>query len=74
MPCFMREKSLSFRPRRDKVNDRDAMAPKPVRPRAIRYHGLFGMSIASQHLIVDEKWTPDSLVEQYSGFTDLLSK
>ncbi|XP_034485649.1 ankyrin repeat domain-containing protein 26-like [Drosophila innubila] len=74
MPCFMREKSLSFRPRRDKVNDRDAMAPKPVRPRAIRYHGLFGMSIASQHLIVDEKWTPDSLVEQYSGFTDLLSR
>ncbi|KAM8704413.1 hypothetical protein ACLKA7_008937 [Drosophila subpalustris] len=74
MPCFTREKSLHFRPRRDKVNDRDAMAPKPVRPRAIRYHGLFGMSIASQHLVVDEQWTPDSLVEQYSGFTDLLSR
>lgn len=74
MPCFKREKSLSFRPRRDKVNDRDVMAPKTVRPRAIRYHGLFGMSIASQHLIVDENWTPDSLTEQYSGFTDLLSR
>ncbi|KAH8359706.1 hypothetical protein KR093_008423, partial [Drosophila rubida] len=72
MPCFTREKSLSFRPRRD--NERDVMAPKPVRPRAIRYHGLFGMSIVSQHMIVDSKWTPDSLTEQYSGFTDLLSR
>ncbi|XP_034116398.1 uncharacterized protein LOC117576003 isoform X1 [Drosophila albomicans] len=75
MPCFNREKSLSIRrPRRDKANDRDGLAPKPVRPRAMKYHGLLGMSIAAQHLIVDEKWTPDSLSEQYSGFTDLLNR
>ncbi|KAH8310668.1 hypothetical protein KR044_002459, partial [Drosophila immigrans] len=74
MPCFKREKSLAFRPRRDRGNDRDVMAPRPVRPRAMRYHGLFGMSIVRQHLIVDDKWTPESLVEQFSGFTDLLSR
>ncbi|XP_034116400.2 uncharacterized protein LOC117576005 [Drosophila albomicans] len=74
MPCFMREKSLYFRSRRDKAKDRDVMPPKPVRPRAMKYHGLFGIGIASQHLIVDDKWTPDSLIEQYSGFTDLLSR
>ncbi|XP_032593173.1 uncharacterized protein LOC116805430 [Drosophila grimshawi] len=74
MPCFKQEKSLLFRPRRDKTNDRDLKAPKAVRPRAIKCHGLFGMAIARQHLIVDEKWTPASLSDQYGGMTELLRR
>ncbi|XP_034485897.1 uncharacterized protein LOC117790529 isoform X2 [Drosophila innubila] len=74
MPCFKREKSLSILPRRDKANERDAVAPRPVRPRAMRYHGLLGMTIASQHLIVDEKWTPDSLTEEFTNLTELLKR
>lgn len=74
MPCFKQEKSLEFRSRRDTTNDRDPMAPKPVRPRAMRYHGLFGMSIAAQHLIVDENWTPGSIVDLYGNMAELLSK
>ncbi|KAL7728292.1 hypothetical protein ACLKA6_007398 [Drosophila palustris] len=50
------------------------MAPKPVRPRAMRYHGLLGMTIASQHLIVDEKWTPDSLTDEFTNMTELLKR
>ncbi|XP_032593176.1 uncharacterized protein LOC6564420 [Drosophila grimshawi] len=73
MPCFKQEKSIDFRSRRDKSNTRDLMAPKAVRPRAIKHHGLFGMAIASQHLIVDEKWTPASLTEQFTKFTELLT-
>lgn len=74
MPCFKREKSLTVRPRRDKAHDRDILAPKPVRPRAMRYHGLLGMTIASQHLVVDENWTPDSLAEEFSSLTELLKR
>ncbi|KAH8359707.1 hypothetical protein KR093_008424, partial [Drosophila rubida] len=74
MPCFMREKSLSYRPRRDKTKDRDVMAPKPVHPRALRFHGLFGMSYVRQHVMVDERWTPNSLTEQFGGMTDLLNR
>ncbi|XP_034488067.1 uncharacterized protein LOC117792159 [Drosophila innubila] len=74
MPCFMREKSLSYRPRRDKSKDRDVLAPKPVHPRALRFHGLFGMSYVRQHVMVDERWTPNSLTEQFGGMTDLLNR
>lgn len=77
MPCFMRERSLPHphaRPYRPRSNVRDVMAPKAVRPTAMRYHGLFGMSIAAQHLIVDDKWTPDSLSEQFKDYIHLLSK
>nr|AAX33652.1 Dbuz\CG14609f-PA [Drosophila buzzatii] len=74
MPCFKQEKSLEFRSRRDTTNDRDPMAPKPVRPRAIRYHGLFGMSIAAQHLIVDDNWTPSSITDLYGNMAELLKR
>ncbi|XP_017874695.1 PREDICTED: uncharacterized protein LOC108621720 isoform X2 [Drosophila arizonae] len=74
MPCFKQEKSLEFRSRRDTTNDRDPMAPKPVRPRAMRYHGLFGMSIAAQHLIVDEKWTPSCITDLYGNMAELLKR
>ncbi|XP_030559434.1 uncharacterized protein LOC115761703 [Drosophila novamexicana] len=71
MPCFKQEKSRS---RRDTTNDTDPIAPKPVRPRALKYHGLFGMSIAAQHLIVDDNWSPSSINEQFTNMTELLSR
>ncbi|XP_032289696.1 uncharacterized protein [Drosophila virilis] len=74
MPCFKQEKSLDFRPRRDTTNDTDPMAPKPVRPRALKYHGLFGMSIAAQHLIVDDNWSPSSINEQFTNMSELLNR
>lgn len=74
MPCFKREKSLTHTTRRIKSNDRDTLAPKPVRPQALRFHGLFGMSYVRQHVMVDERWTPGSLTEEYSGMADLLGK
>ncbi|XP_064550253.1 uncharacterized protein LOC135436549 [Drosophila montana] len=74
MPCFKQEKSPDFHSRRDTTNDTDPMAPKPVRPRAIKYHGLFGMSIAAQHLIVDDNWTPGSVNEQFANMAELLER
>ncbi|KAH8417086.1 hypothetical protein KR222_002897, partial [Zaprionus bogoriensis] len=74
MPCFTRERSLSLVLKRDKSNQRDVMAPKPVRPRAMRFHGFLSASLVAQHLIADDKWTPDSLSEQFINFTQLLSK
>ncbi|XP_023176769.1 uncharacterized protein LOC111603419 [Drosophila hydei] len=74
MPCFKQEKSLEFRSRRDTTNDRDPMAPKAVRPRSMRYHGLFGMSIAAQHLIVDDTWTPSSITELFGNMAELLKR
>ncbi|EDW59505.1 uncharacterized protein [Drosophila virilis] len=74
MPCFMREKSLSHRPRRDKAPERDVLAPKPVHPRALRFHGLFGMSYVRQHVMVDDRWTPNSLTEEFGGMSQLLAR
>ncbi|KAH8417082.1 hypothetical protein KR222_002895 [Zaprionus bogoriensis] len=73
MPCFIRERNQLLRPRRDKGIEREVLVPKPVRPSTIKYHGLFGAS-NKQHLIVDENWTLSDLNEQYSTFTDLLSR
>ncbi|XP_017849564.1 uncharacterized protein LOC108604547 isoform X5 [Drosophila busckii] len=74
MPCVLREKSLSYSLKRDKNNDRDALAPRPVHPRPLRFHGLFGMSYVRQHVMVDDRWTPNSLTEQFSGMSDLLNR
>ncbi|TDG42786.1 hypothetical protein AWZ03_010798 [Drosophila navojoa] len=73
MPCFQQEKSLEFCLKK-KNSGRDALIPKVMRARPIRFHGLFGMGYASQHLIVDEKWTPQSLTDQFSGMAGLLSR
>ncbi|XP_030374535.1 uncharacterized protein LOC115624085 isoform X2 [Scaptodrosophila lebanonensis] len=74
MPCSIRERAVSVRPRRDKNREKDVMAPKPVHPRAVRFHGLFGMSFVHQHMMVDHRWTPNSLTEQFKGMTDLLTR
>ncbi|XP_014097124.1 uveal autoantigen with coiled-coil domains and ankyrin repeats [Bactrocera oleae] len=50
------------------------MAPKPVHPRAVRTHGFFGVSFVRQHMVIDDRWTPTSLTEQFKGMADLLSK
>nr|AAX33648.1 Dbuz\CG14609b-PA [Drosophila buzzatii] len=65
------EKTL---PRRCRQPLRDDMAPKPVHPRAIRFHGLFAESLVRQHFIVDDRWSPDSLCCQFSGMTDFLAR
>lgn len=59
---------------RTKVIVKDATSPKPVRPRSMKYHGLLGMTLAAQHLVVDDKWTPNSLSAQFQSFTQLLSE
>ncbi|KAH8417083.1 hypothetical protein KR222_002894, partial [Zaprionus bogoriensis] len=73
MPCFTREKTLAAACRRDK-KDRDVLAPKTVHPRALRFHGLFGMGYVRQHAMVDDRWTPNSLTEQFGGMADLLAR
>lgn len=50
------------------------MAPKPVHPRAVRTHGFFGVSFVRQHMVIDDRWTPTSLTEQFKGMADLLCK
>ncbi|EDW14140.2 uncharacterized protein LOC6572572 [Drosophila mojavensis] len=74
----MEKKSSSERSRhpsrRPKQSFRDEMAPKPVHPRALRFHGLFGEKLVRQHFIVDDRWTPDSLCRQFSGMADLLAR
>ncbi|XP_001359747.1 uncharacterized protein [Drosophila pseudoobscura] len=72
MPCTLRQRGLAYRPRRNK--DKDVLAPKPVHPRALRFHGFFGMSYVRQHVMVDDRWTPNSLTEQFKGMTDLLTR
>lgn len=57
-----------------KSSARMGIAPRPVRPLSMKYHGLFSMSRVAQHLIFDNKWTPDSLSEQFRSYTQLLSK
>nr|AAX33647.1 Dbuz\CG14609a-PA [Drosophila buzzatii] len=74
MPCFNREKSLTHNAHRTKPTDRDPLAPKPVHPQALRFHGLFGMSYVRQHVMVDDRWTPNSLTEEYGGMADLLAR
>ncbi|KAH8250062.1 hypothetical protein KR026_004468 [Drosophila bipectinata] len=73
-PCTLRQRGLAYRPRRDKNREKDVLAPKPVHPRSLRFHGFFGMSYVNQHVMVDERWTPNSLTEQFKGMTDLLTR
>ncbi|XP_017104214.2 uveal autoantigen with coiled-coil domains and ankyrin repeats-like [Drosophila bipectinata] len=73
-PCTLRQRGLAYRPRRDKNREKDVLAPKPVHPRSLRFHGFFGISYVNQHVMVDERWTPNSLTEQFKGMTDLLTR
>ncbi|KRF78910.1 uncharacterized protein Dvir_GJ10921, isoform C [Drosophila virilis] len=73
MPCFKRERNLSVGPQRGKRNGKDVVI-KPVRPRSMKYHGLLGMGFVSQHLVVDNNWSPDSLNEQFTLMNDLLTR
>ncbi|XP_064550290.1 uncharacterized protein LOC135436578 [Drosophila montana] len=74
MPCFKRERSLSLGPRRAKRGNGKDVVIKPVRPRSVKFHGLLGMGFVSQHLFVDNNWTPDSLNEQFTLMRDLLTR
>ncbi|XP_023176767.1 uncharacterized protein LOC111603417 isoform X2 [Drosophila hydei] len=73
MPCFKQEKSLQFCLSKQKKGS-NGVAPKPVHVRPARFHGLFGVGVVSQHFIVDNKWTPQSLSDQFDGMAGLLSR
>ncbi|KAH8375055.1 uncharacterized protein LOC110188405 [Drosophila serrata] len=73
-PCALRQRGMAFIPRRDKNRERDVLAPRPVHPRPLRFHGFFGMSYVHQHVMVDDRWTPNSLTEQFKGMSDLLTR
>jgi len=55
-------------------DENQILAPRPVHPRAVRFHGLFGTSYVKEHMLCDERWTTGSLTEQFKGMTDLLRK
>ncbi|KAM7361458.1 LOW QUALITY PROTEIN: uncharacterized protein ACRADG_012075 [Cochliomyia hominivorax] len=59
---------------RDQQQATDVLAPKPVHPTAIRHHGLFGTTFIKQHMVVDNRWSPASLVDEFQGMANLLSK
>ncbi|EDV41806.2 uncharacterized protein Dana_GF17661 [Drosophila ananassae] len=71
-PCQLRHTGMGYKPRKSK--DRDGVAPHPVHPRSSRFHGFLGMPFVQQHMMVDERWTPISLTEQFKSMTDLLSR
>ncbi|KAH8248302.1 hypothetical protein KR038_010540 [Drosophila bunnanda] len=73
-PCALRQRGMAFIPRRDKNRERDVLAPRPVHPRPLRFHGFFGMSYVHQHVMVDDRWTPNALTEQFKGMSDLLTR
>lgn len=52
----------------------DVMAPRPVHPTPIRTHGLFGSTFVNQHMMIDERWSAGSLMDEFCGMTNLLSK
>ncbi|XP_075146132.1 uncharacterized protein LOC142220741 [Haematobia irritans] len=52
----------------------DILAPRPVHPRPIRNHGLFGASFVHQHMVIDERWTAGSLTDEFQGMANLLDK
>ncbi|KAH8340750.1 cingulin-like protein 1 [Drosophila kikkawai] len=73
-PCALRQRGMAFIPRRDKNREKEVLAPRPVHPRPLRFHGFFGMSYVHQHVMVDDRWTPNSLTEQFKGMSDLLTR
>lgn len=57
-----------------KVKDKQVLTPKPVRPKAMNHHGFFGKSFVRQHMMIDERWTPDSLSQEFEKMSTLLKK
>ncbi|XP_017104560.2 uncharacterized protein [Drosophila bipectinata] len=72
-PCRLRQTGMGFKPS-NKNREKDGVAPHPVHPRSSRFHGFLGMPYVQQHVMVDERWTPISLTEQFKGMTDLLTR
>nr|AAX33651.1 Dbuz\CG14609e-PA [Drosophila buzzatii] len=68
MPCGVRNKNQLTRQKR--LNG--IPAAKPVRPRDPNAHGLLSYGNVSQHLVIDDTWTPSSIVEQYTHLNSLL--
>lgn len=55
-------------------NQIDVFAPKPVHPTAERNHAFFGSGFVHQHMILDERWTPSDLMDQYQNVSELLRR
>lgn len=53
---------------------RGFLAPKPVHPTPMRFHGLLGLPYVRQHMQADERWSPNALIDEFSGMTTLLGK
>uniref|UniRef100_A0A1I8NS64 Uncharacterized protein n=1 Tax=Stomoxys calcitrans TaxID=35570 RepID=A0A1I8NS64_STOCA len=51
----------------------DILAPRPVHPRAMRNHGLLSANFVYQHMVIDERWTTASLINEFQGMTKLLN-
>lgn len=50
------------------------LAPRPVHPRAVCNHGLFGEVYMKQHVMIEDLWSPLALKQQFKRMTKLLSK
>lgn len=59
---------------KDQQQTKDILAPRPVHPTAIRHHGLFGATFVNQHMVIDERWSTGSLIDEFHGMANLLSK
>lgn len=46
--------------------------PKAVPTRPIRRHGLFAFNFVKQHMMIDERWMPNSTSEQFARLSQLL--
>ncbi|KAI9579799.1 hypothetical protein GQX74_000587 [Glossina fuscipes] len=50
------------------------LAPKPVHPTPMRNHGLLGISYVRQHMMVDDRWAANALIEEFHDMANLLTK
>ncbi|XP_055851175.1 uncharacterized protein LOC129915587 [Episyrphus balteatus] len=47
---------------------------KPVQPTAPGHHGFFGVPYFKTHLMMDKRWEPNNLTNQYKCMADVLEK
>lgn len=47
---------------------------KPVQPTALNQHGFFGVSFFKTHLMMDKRWEPNHLTNQFKLMADVMEK
>lgn len=45
---------------------------RPVHPVPVQDHGFFGEGFVRQHMFMDDRWTPNSLTEEFQKMSELL--